>query len=457
MDNFYAVITGIICFLLGGIFAWAYMKLKVSILRKSSQETEEVLEQIKKNNEALQRKILEETEKRTIFEIQCQNFQEKIKLLEDAEIRLMTSFKGLSADALRANNQSFLDLANRVFEKFHERSQGDLSQRHKSIEEMMIPFKETLKVLDHKIHEVEKSRIGAYEGIKQQIHDLLRTQHDLKAETTNLVKALRTPHVRGRWGEIQLKRVVEMAGMIAQCDFLEQVHSEDENMRRIRPDMIVKLPGGKNIIVDSKVPLMAYLESLEVTDEGQRVEKLKEHARHVKSHIHALSQRSYWEQFTDSPEFVVLFLPGESFFSAALDQDPTLIELGADKKVILSTPTTLIALLRAVSYGWRQEKIAENARKISDLGKDLHTRLDGMGRYLVRLGKSLGGAVESYNQTVGTFESRVLVAARKFEDLEVIGGSQIDVIAPLETHIRRVHSSEVFEEEPVESKSKNKE
>ncbi len=424
------------------------MNFKCAGLRYVLKETESQLETEKGSNGILHGKILEEIEKRTVFETQCQNFQDKIKLLEEAEVRLMTSFKGLSADALRANNQSFLDLANRVFEKFHEKAQGDLSQRHKSIEEMMTPLKETLGVLDHKIHEVEKSRIGAYESIKQQIYDLVETQKDLKKETTNLVRALRTPHVRGRWGEIQLRRVVEMAGMVSQCDFLEQVQGEDENMRRTRPDMIIKLPGGKSIVIDSKVPLMAYLESLETVDEITRIEKLKEHARQVKAHIYALSQRSYWDQFAHSPEFVVLFLPGESFFSAALDQDPTLIELGVDQKVILSTPTTLIALLRAVSYGWRQEKIAENARKISDLGKDLYNRLDVMGKYLTRLGKSLGGAVDAYNQTVGTFESRVLVTARRFKDLEAVPeGEGIEILKPLDSHIRSSQGSQDLEED----------
>ncbi|MBS0184875.1 MAG: DNA recombination protein RmuC [Proteobacteria bacterium] len=447
IGNFYEIVFGLLCFCGGGLFLWIYLHFKYSSIKHILTETEGQLEREQASNALLHSKILEEIEKRTIFETQCQNFQDKIKLLEEAEQRLMTTFKGLSADALRANNQSFLDLAQSVFEKFHDKSIGDMAQRHKSIEEMMIPLKETLGVLDHKIHEVEKSRIGAYESIKQQIHDLVETQRDLKKETTNLVKALRTPHVRGRWGEIQLRRVVEMAGMVSQCDFLEQVQGEDENMRRTRPDMIVKLPGGKSIIIDSKVPLMAYLESLEAHDEATRLEKLREHARQVKSHIYALSQRSYWDQFSHSPEFVVLFLPGESFFSAALDQDPTLIELGVDQKVILSTPTTLIALLRAVSYGWRQEKIAENARKISDLGKDLYNRLEGMGKYLTRLGRSLGGAVDAYNQTVGTFESRILVTARKFKDLEAVPeGEGIDILKPLDHHIRNTQMSSAAED-----------
>ena len=444
-DSFMLIVIPI-SFLTGGLFSWIYQNQRFQTMKNILKQTTENLQKETQIVQEMRGKLLEETEKRAVFETKCQNLAEKIIMLEETEIRLMTTFKALSADALKSNNQSFLDLAVHVLGKFHEQSQGDLKERQKSIEEMVTPLKETLKGLDHKIGEVEKSRVGAYEGLKQQIHDLLMTQKELKKETTDLVKALRTPHIRGRWGEIQLKRVVEMAGMLSHCDFLEQVHGEDDMARKMRPDMVIHLPGGKNIVIDAKVPLMAYLESLEAPDEAHRVEKLKEHARHVKSHVMALSQRSYWEQFPNSPEFVVLFLPGEPFFSAALDQDPALIEMGVEQKVILATPTTLIALLRAVSYGWRQEKMAENAHKIASLGRDLYKRLEGMGKHFTRLGRSLSGSVDAYNQTVATFESRVLISARRFKDLETVSaGSEIETLVPLDSSIRKLQSVEFFD------------
>ena len=329
-------------------------------------------------------------------------------------------------------------------EKFQESAKSDLTTRQKAIHEMMTPVHQALGKVDVKLLDLEKERVGAYQVLRNQVAELVNSQKELRQETSNLVKALRTPSVRGQWGEMQLKRVVEMAGMVAYCDFAEQVSVDGEN-GRLRPDMVVNLPGGKKIIVDAKAPLSAYLESLEAPDDQTRSDKLVEHARQVRTHIRALSQRAYWEQFDSTPEFVVLFLPGETFFSAALEKDPTLIEAGVREKVILATPTTLIALLRSVSYGWRQESIAENAKAISDLGRELYKRVSDMGSHMTRMGRHLGQVVDSYNQTVGTLERRVLVSARKFKVLDT-SNEEIDELAAIDHTPRHLQSLELVED-----------
>ncbi|MDF3034444.1 MAG: polymerase [Alphaproteobacteria bacterium] len=373
--------------------------------------------------------------------------QEKIALLEEAQTRLSQTFKALSADALSANNQSFLNLATSALEKFQESAKTDLTTRQKAISDMLTPVHQALGKVDIKLLDLEKERVGAYQVLRSQVAELVNSQKELRLETSNLVKALRTPSVRGQWGEMQLKRVVEMAGMVAYCDFAQQVSVEGEN-GRLRPDMVVNLPGGKKIIVDAKAPLSAYLESLEAPDDQARSDKLVEHARQVRAHIRALSQRAYWDQFESTPEFVVLFLPGETFFSAALEKDPTLIEAGVREKVILATPTTLIALLRSVSYGWRQESIAENAKAISDLGRELYKRVSDMGSHIARMGRHLGQVVDSYNQTVGTLERRVLVSARKFKTLDP-SNEDIDELAAIDHTPRHLQSLELVGEEEL--------
>jgi len=344
---------------------------------------------------------------------------EKLALLEDARTRLADAFHALSADALRKNNQSFLDLARETLGTYQEAARGDLEKRQQAISEVVTPVRESLAKVDAQINELEKNRAGAYESLHAQVKSLLETQQQLRAETGNLVKALRAPNVRGRWGEVQLRRVVEMAGMVDHCDFYEQQSVTGEDGGMLRPDMLVRLPGDKTIVVDAKAPVAAYLDALDAPDDAARAEQLTRHAAHVRTHIDALSRKAYWEQFDPTPEFVVLFLPGEMFFSAALERDPTLIEYGAEKRVILATPTTLIALLKAIFFGWRQQKLTQNAQEISKLGRALYRRLCTMGGHMERVGRSLGKSVESYNQAVMSLETRVMVTARQFNSLEV--------------------------------------
>lgn len=368
---------------------------------------------------------------------------EKLAVLDRAREQLQDAFKALSAQALESNNQSFLTLAKATLETFQEGARADLEQRRKAVGELVNPVKQSLDKMDGQIQELEKARAGAYEGLRQQVRSLVDSQERLRGETATLVRALRTPNVRGRWGEIQLKRVVELAGMLDHCDFLEQPSVEGD-AGRLRPDMIVRLPGDKTIVVDAKTPIDGFLAAVDASDDADRMAALARHARHVREHMRALGQKQYWSQFDDAPEFVVLFLPGENFFSAALEQDPALIEAGIDQSVIPATPTTLIALLRAVAYGWRQERLADNARRISQLGRDLFDRLASMGGYMDRLGRQLGSAVDSYNKAVGSLESRVLVSARKLKELDAASdATELTELTPLDHAPRELQAPEL--------------
>ena len=375
-------------------------------------------------------------------------FAERQATLEAARDSFADAFKVISSDALAKNNQSFLELARATLESQQAAAlasaKTDLDKRQLAIGELVAPVKTSLEKFEQQIQGIEKSRIDAYATLTEQVRAMAEAQGALRMETGNLVKALRAPQTRGRWGEIQLKRVVEMAGMLDHCDFFEQESTTTED-GRLRPDMIVKLPGGKNIVVDAKAPLAAYLDALEAIDEEEKKRKLADHARQVRDHLKKLGQKAYWEQFQPSPDFVVLFLPGEMFYSAALEADPSLIEAGVDARVILATPTTLIALLRAVAYGWTQQALTENAERISLLGRELYDRIATVTEHWGRVGKNLGEAVGAYNKSVASMETRVLVSARKFRDLKVAGDDkEIADLNPVEALPRDVQAPELL-------------
>ncbi len=381
------------------------------------------------------RKRLAEME--TLMESQRKSFDEKTALFEDLKTRMIDTFKSLSSRVLQENNQSFMDLAGQMFARYMESARHDLEVREKAVQEMVRPVAEALEKYDQQVRAMESARQKAYGELSQQVISLAQTQNELQRETGKLVNALRMPHVRGRWGEITLRRVVELSGMQNRCDFFEQQTSQMQESQS-RPDMIICLPGDRKIIVDSKVPINAYLDAVSAETREQADEMLERHARHVLTHIQQLAKKEYWAQFTPTPEFVVLFMPGENFFSAALSKIPSLIEDAAGKGVILATPTTLISLLKAVSYGWKQETAAENAKAVAELGNELYNRLSSMADHINNLGKDLNKCVESYNRAVGSLEHRVLPAARKFQDMGVVvkGGKILTELTAVDKHTK---------------------
>ncbi|HEU5174328.1 MAG TPA: DNA recombination protein RmuC [Gemmatimonadaceae bacterium] len=368
--------------------------------------------------------------------------EEKLAAMRDAEMRLTESFQLLSGNALRQNNEAFLQLAQSQFANLQQLTTADLEARHRAIGELVLPLRQTLEKVDGKLQQVEKERVGAYEMLIEQVRSMGEGQRQLAERTQKLVDSLRSPTVRGRWGEIQLKRVCEMAGMVDHCDFVEQASVDGEN-GKLRPDVTVKLPGGKLIIVDAKAPLMAYLDAMEATDEETRAARLRDHARQVRDHITKLSAKSYWGQFDRTPEIVVMFLPGETFFSAALQYDPALIEYGVEQKVIPASPTTLIALLRSISYGWQQEQIARNAQEISAAGRALYDRITVFATHYADLRKHLGKAVDTFNKSVGSLERNVLPQARRFRELGATTAAELDDVGMVDTALRVLEAPDV--------------
>jgi DNA recombination protein RmuC len=372
---------------------------------------------------------------------------ERLRAYQDAEARLRDAFQAMSREALQTNNRAFLELAETRLRTARTEATSDIDARKKAIEDLLSPLQRTLEQVDREIKDSERRRIESGAQLMQRIASLDSTGQHLQSETRRLVDALKRPGVRGRWGELQLKRVVELAGMLEHCDFQEQHTLNGElngSMRRIRPDVVVRLPGGKHVVVDAKVPLDAYLKALEAPDDAARQALLLEHARQVRTHLTQLGAKGYFTDVPASPEFVVMFLPGEMFFSAALEQDPALIEFGVERKVIPASPTTLIALLRAVAYGWQQEAMEENARKISDLGRSLYEALRSLGGHFDDLGARLKSSLDAYNRAVGSLEGNVLVKARKFKELQAAnGGEEIAALEVIDRVPRMLQSREL--------------
>jgi DNA recombination protein RmuC len=406
---------------------------------KSSDEVMKLREQLAEEKSA---RIKAETQ----LEETRQRLEEEKKLLEDAKAKLTDTFKAVAGDTLNQSTSQFLRLAKETLDKALSEARGDMGTRQKEIEGLIKPLAESILKFEEHVRTIEKNRHEAYSQLLEQLRQLTSTQEQLQKETANLVTALRNPQVRGRWGELTLKRVVELAGMSNHCDFVEQVTVQSTD-GRLRPDLIVHLPSRRQIVVDAKVPLQAYLDAIAAVGEEERSQALNRHAKQVRAHMKALSEREYWAQFDEMPEFAVLFIPGESFFSAALEVDRSLIEDGLAQRVVIATPTTLIALLRAVAYGWRQEQIAENAQKISNLGKTIYERFRTLTDHINSIGKGLKNANEAYNRAVGSLESRLWPAAREFKTLGAGTQNDIAALSPVDISPREMAEQSYSESE----------
>ena len=385
----------------------------------------------------LQEEQTARTAAQTALEKTQENLAEQKKLIDEAKTRLTDAFEALASKALRDTNQEFLKLAGENFQVLQQKAAGDLAQRQTAIAGLVDPLKVSLNKFQEQISQVESSRQKAYGELTAQVQQLTESSQLLRQETGSLVTSLRQPQIKGKWGELTLRRAAELTGMSKYCDFTEQLATETEE-GRLRPDMVVHLPGGRQIVVDAKVPLHAFLTALTARSQDEYRAAMNQHAALVRTHVSALSAKKYWDQFSPSPDFVVLFLPGESFFSAALEQDRTLIEDAMDKRVVLASPTTLLALLRAVDYGWNQQRTAEDAQQIAELGKDLHERVVTFLSHLNEVGSNLDRANKAFNKAVGSAESRLIPGARKFKSLAAPSGEELPALEPVETAPRQL-------------------
>ncbi len=451
--SMFFILLGLI---IGVIIGWLIAKVRqhknysdiISELEKKVSSAEAIVEersrQIQQRDDEinqLRRELNAESQARveaiTKLEAAQKGFEEQRALLETMKAEMTDTFNALSSTALKSSSEDFLRLASEHLGKIVADTKGKLGEHKEAIDGMIKPLQEALKRYEEQIRMMEKTRHEAYGSLAEQLRALASTHENLQRETSNLVSALRKPQVRGRWGEMQLRRVAELSGMSVHCDFTEQ-QSMDTEKGRIRPDMIVHLPNDREIVVDSKVSLEAYLDALSAETEQERKAKMEKHAQQVRAHMNKLASKEYWSQFQRSPEFVVLFIPGESFLSAALDIDTTIIEDGIQKRVIIATPTTFIALLRAIAYGWRQEQMTKNAQEISELGRQLYERMRAMIQHFENIGLSLERAISSYNKAVGSMESRILPSVRRFKELGVTGAEEIAILEQVDQIPRKL-------------------
>jgi DNA recombination protein RmuC len=429
---------------IGGLIAWFAARAKAAAAGARVQELRGQLAVAQRDLTQLRQELSQSEQARAAAEVHAQDEArqavEQARLLEEAKGRLTDSFKSLAADVLAGSNRSFLQLAEERFKALREESTGDLQSRQQAIAALLTPLAQALDAYQRETRELEQRRHSDLGGVGQQLRQVAESHTRLHAETARLVNALRSPHVRGRWGEIALRRTAELAGMSAYCDFGEQEAIPTEN-GRLRPDMVVHLPAGREVIVDSKVPLVGYLDALDAIDESSRLGALDRHVTQLRQHVMKLASKSYAEQLTTSPEFVVLFIPNDSFLAAAAERDPNLVDWALAQQVVLATPATFVALLRAIAYGWRQAKVAENAQRISEVGRELAERMTVLVDHLSNIGGAIGKAVESYNKAVGSLESRVLPAARKLDALDALDAEtkpELPELEPIEQTVRQL-------------------
>lgn len=448
------ILIVVACLAAGFAIAWGMAKASAGAARLELERRAAGLDgtvtELKKQNDALQLEVrasqnrIEEEQKlraaaKADADAQRANLIEQRRLLDEAEVKLREAFRSLAGEALKDSSDQFMELAKARFDSLQKEAEGDLENRKQAIQSMVNPLETALKDLRTEVSRVESARQEAYGSLRNEVQLLATTNKELREETGSLVNSLKQPQVKGKWGELTLRRVVELAGMSPHCDFQEQ-QSVDTEEGRLRPDLIVHLPGGTQIVVDVKVPLHAFFKAVSAQSDAEYREAMLQHAALVREHIKGLSGKEYWKQFEPTPEFVVLFVPGESFFSAALEQDRTLIEDAIEKRVVLASPTTLIALLRAVAYGWKQQLVAENAERIKDLGKELYDRVVTFAGHLTDIAKGLERANKAYNNAVASFDSRLIPSARKFREMGV-GSADVPQADPIETFPRPLLST----------------
>ena len=417
LQNPSAILSSAIAIILGGLITYIFLQKKMSLLREKN------------------------TELSTRLDIEQQHNHEKIESLEKARTQLSETFTALSSKALKDNNEEFLKLAQENLKQYQSQAVNELEKKEKAIETLLTPIKESLNKTEAQIRNIENERKESQGALHKHLENMAQTQATLQDETRKLVTALRRPEVRGQWGEMTLKRLAELAGMVEHCDFFEQEQVRTDE-GALRPDMIVRMPDGREIVVDVKTPLDAYISAIEAVDDTERQIHLARHTKNVKQRINELADKAYWKQFKNAPDFVVLFIPGDQFLTAALDQEPSILENALARQVILATPTSLVALLRAVGYGWRQEQLAENAEHIKTVGEELYGRLQTFTEHLQKLGKSLDSGMKHYNSAVGSFDSRVLPSARKFNEMGISADKKIAQPNQIETAVRQIEVDE---------------